>query len=92
MSDPATYRTKEELEKYKAQDSIEELKRALIAKGMLKEAEYEDLEEKIKKIVDDSVKFAEESPEPSLDDIYTDVWMDKNIKLVNNTWEIKERV
>lgn len=92
MSDPATYRTKAELDSYKAKDSIEELKNEMIAKGMLSEDDYEKLEEKIKTIVDESVKFAEESPEPSLDDIYTDLWVDKNIKLVNKVWEIKETI
>ena len=92
MSDPATYRSKEEVESFKERDSIEELQKELMNKKYLTQEGYDALEEKIKGIVDASLKFAEESPEPALDEIYTDVWVDKRMKLVNKTWQWKETV
>lgn len=74
MSDPATYRTKEELEEYKSRDGIETLKRDMQEAKLLSENEWEAMEEEIKTIVEESVKFAEESPEPALEEMYTHVW------------------
>lgn len=74
MSDPATYRTKEELEEYRNQDPILILKTRMIGNGELTEDGYRKLDAEIKKICEESVSFAEESPEPELSSLYEDVY------------------
>ncbi|HPI12611.1 MAG TPA: pyruvate dehydrogenase (acetyl-transferring) E1 component subunit alpha [Catalimonadaceae bacterium] len=74
MSDPAKYRTKEELESYKNQDPIEHVKEVLMNNGWATESDLEKVELKIKEIVNECVTFAEESPYPSVDEVYKDVY------------------
>ncbi len=78
MSDAVsgTYRTKEELEQYLKRDPITLLKSRMEADGDLSAAEYQAMEDEIKAVVQDSIDFAEQSPEPSLDTLYTDVLVD----------------
>lgn len=64
ISDPALYRTKEELQKAIANDPIQRLKSALIQHKLLDEPSFEKMEEAIRLEVLDAVKFAEESPFP----------------------------
>ena len=71
MSDPAKYRTPEELESYKAQDPIVVLTGALKSKGELTPTAYDALDAKA--ACDDAVRFAEESPEPEASALYEDV-------------------
>ncbi len=74
MSDPAKYRTKDELESYKEQDPIVILKHQLVEEKIFTEKALDEVDEKAKKISADSVKFSEESAEPSLDSLYQDVY------------------
>ena len=78
MSDPAKYRTKEEVESYKAQDPIEMVKNTLLEQKMATEEEIEKINERINDIVEDSVKFAEESPYPDPSELFKDVYMEEN--------------
>ena len=70
MSDPATYRTKEELDKYKNEDPIIGFKSVLLAEGKLDEARFAEMDREAKRLAAESVRFAEESPEPPLEDLY----------------------
>ncbi|WP_020526705.1 pyruvate dehydrogenase (acetyl-transferring) E1 component subunit alpha [Flexithrix dorotheae] len=74
MSDPAKYRTKEEVADYKKQDPIEQVKVALIEQGFATEEELKKIDKDIKQRVLDSVKFAEESPFPDPSEIYKDIY------------------
>jgi pyruvate dehydrogenase E1 component alpha subunit len=74
MSDPAKYRTKEELEDYKKQDPILILKSDLLDAGMLTEKEFEKMDKDAKQAAQDAVDFAESSPEPSVNSIYEDIY------------------
>ncbi len=74
MADPATYRTKEEVEQFRKQDPIERLKAQLFAANGIDETQFKALESKIKGIVDAAVKFADESPAPALNERYSDVY------------------
>ncbi len=74
MSDPAKYRTKEELEQYKLRDPIEQVRKRLLDNKMATEDDLNKIENKIKKEVEDSVKFAEESPFPPAEEAYKDVY------------------
>jgi pyruvate dehydrogenase E1 component alpha subunit len=74
MSDPAKYRSKEEVEQYKQRDPIEVVKQSILSKKYATEKDLEAIDHKIHEQVEESVKFAEESkyPDPSeaLKDIY----------------------
>ncbi|HSZ71632.1 MAG TPA: pyruvate dehydrogenase (acetyl-transferring) E1 component subunit alpha [Cytophagaceae bacterium] len=82
MSDPAKYRTKEELEEYKAQDPIEQVRIAILENKYATEADLEKIDQSIKVTVDASVKFAEESPYPAATDAYKDVYVDQNYPFI----------
>lgn len=74
MSDPAKYRSKEELEKYKAQDPIEEVLKVIQKNKLASQDEIDAIDKKVHDIVEDSVTFAEESPFPDADELYKDVY------------------
>jgi pyruvate dehydrogenase E1 component alpha subunit len=66
ISDPATYRKKEEVEHYHSVDPIGHLKRLLAETGWLDEDGAKEIESAVRKEVLDAVAFAEQSPEPDL--------------------------
>src|SRR5438445_4797161 len=67
MPDPASYRTKEQLEKYRLDDPITRLRAQLTREGKLTNHKYDGLEKEARQIARDSVKFAEPSPEPPVE-------------------------
>ncbi|MGD0727256.1 MAG: pyruvate dehydrogenase (acetyl-transferring) E1 component subunit alpha [Spirochaetia bacterium] len=73
MSDPAKYRTPEELESYKKQDPLLIMKSRMEESGTLSQDQYEAMDAECKALCDDAVKFAEESPEPEPSALYEDV-------------------
>ena len=75
MSDPQKYRSKDEVEQYKQRDPIEMIKSRILAQGIATEEELNAIDQKIKVIVDEAVKFAEESPYPTAEEAYKDVYM-----------------
>ncbi|BBM69706.1 pyruvate dehydrogenase (acetyl-transferring) E1 component subunit alpha [Rhodothermus marinus] len=74
MSDPAKYRTKEELEAKKKEDPIIRLKSYLLQHGLSTNEELDAIDDDVKKEVQASVEFAEKSPYPPLESIYEDVY------------------
>lgn len=74
MSDPAKYRTKDELEKYKGLDPLITTKAAIMKKKYANTKWFEEVEADVKKQVDEAVKFAEESPYPDVDELYKDIY------------------
>jgi pyruvate dehydrogenase E1 component alpha subunit len=76
MSDPAKYRSKDELESYKDLDPIDHVRSVILENKWASEDELEKIELKIKDVVNDCVTFAEESPYPSADEVYKDVYAD----------------
>ncbi|MEM9936987.1 MAG: pyruvate dehydrogenase (acetyl-transferring) E1 component subunit alpha [Bacteroidota bacterium] len=75
MSDPAKYRTREELNTFKGKDPIANLQLYISEQGHDFSEEYKSIGEKIKSIVAESVKFAEESPYPDPSALYEDVYV-----------------
>lgn len=75
MSDPAKYRTKEEVETYKAKDPIEEVKKSILSKKYADGVWFEQIDKKVKEIVEESVRFSEESPYPDPSELYKDVYI-----------------
>ena len=80
MSDPAKYRTKDELESYKAQDPIERVKTAILNLKLATPEELAEIDVKVKNIVAESVKFAEESPYPAADAAYEDLYSEEGFQ------------
>jgi pyruvate dehydrogenase E1 component alpha subunit len=70
MSDPASYRTKEELEKYRLDDPIIRLRAQLTREGKLTNEQFDKIDRQAKETALASVKFAESSPEPPLEKLY----------------------
>lgn len=73
-SDPRAYRTKEEEAAWKARDPINALRDGLIAMGWLTEAEFDKMDETVQTKLETAVRFAQNSPEPSPDELTTDVF------------------
>lgn len=84
MSDPAKYRTKDELEEYKAKDPIEQVREVILKEKYADEAWITSIEEKVKETVEESVKFAEESPFPDPSELYKDVYMQSDYPYQEN--------
>ena len=73
MSDPAKYRTKEELQSMKDdRDPITTLKDMMQDAG-IEEAKIKDIDKEIKAVVNEAAQFAQESPEPAPEELWTDV-------------------
>jgi len=78
MSDPQKYRTKEEVEIYKEKDPIEIARLKLVDFFNVADTEIEEINERVRIDVEESVQFAEESPWPSDDELYKDVYIQKD--------------
>ncbi|NDC29726.1 MAG: pyruvate dehydrogenase (acetyl-transferring) E1 component subunit alpha [Bacteroidetes bacterium] len=83
MSDPAKYRTKEEVEEYKQQDPIEQVRKSILDNNYATQADLDAIEEKIAAVINDSVEFSENSPWPDASELYTDVYMEPNYPFIN---------
>ncbi|WP_258100262.1 pyruvate dehydrogenase (acetyl-transferring) E1 component subunit alpha [Marinoscillum pacificum] len=84
MSDPAKYRTKEELEEYKKKDPIEQVKDVILKKKWSTEEDLKALDKKLKEDVMECVDFAEKSDWPPASDAYTDVYAEENYPYVTD--------
>ena len=75
MSDPAKYRTREEVEKMKSEkDAIEHVRDLLLGAGLASDEDLKAIDKDIKDIVNASAEFAKESPEPDLSELWTDIY------------------
>jgi pyruvate dehydrogenase E1 component alpha subunit len=82
MSDPAKYRTKEELEEYKEKDPINQVLNAILENNWASQVEIDVINEKVKGAVEASVKFAEESPYPDESELYKDIYAEENYPFI----------
>ncbi len=74
MSDPAKYRSKEEVQKTRQErDPIERLRAALLDQKVVEEAELKAIDRAVKDMVSEAAEFAQNSPEPDPAELYTDV-------------------
>ena len=77
MSDPAKYRTREEVQKIRAEkDPIDTLRSLLIEKHKISEKEFKAIDAEIKAAVTEASDFALNSPEPDIEELWTDVYAD----------------
>jgi pyruvate dehydrogenase E1 component alpha subunit len=84
MSDPAKYRTKEELEDYRQRDAIEAVRHTILSKQMATEEDLNVIDERIKAQVAESVEFAETSPYPTADELYKDVYVQADYPYIHD--------
>jgi len=75
MSDPGKYRTKEEVEQMMLQDPIVQFGKRLTEQERVSAADLEAMEQEIQAIVEECVRFADESPVPSEQALYEDVYV-----------------
>ncbi|MBM2825965.1 MAG: pyruvate dehydrogenase (acetyl-transferring) component, alpha subunit [Dehalococcoidia bacterium] len=75
--DPARYRTQEELEQWKAKDPVYFFQARLIEEGVMTEADAQEAERTIMAEVDDAVEFADNSPDPDIDDLYRYLYVEE---------------
>jgi pyruvate dehydrogenase E1 component alpha subunit len=74
MSDPAKYRTKEEVQKMRQEhDPIDHLRGRLIAGGAIDEDALKAIDREVKDVITAAAEFAQNSPEPEPSELYTDV-------------------
>jgi pyruvate dehydrogenase E1 component alpha subunit len=78
MSDPAKYRSREEVDEYRAKDPIDHVLHTIQQNGFADENWINELNEKIKQEVEEAVQFAEESPFPDPSEIYTDNYVESD--------------
>ena len=78
ISDPQKYRSKEEVDDYKDQDPISKVLRTILDNNFATDAEIAAIDAKIDLVVEESVKFAEESPWPDDSEVYKDVYVNDN--------------
>jgi pyruvate dehydrogenase E1 component alpha subunit len=76
MSDPAKYRTREEVQKMREErDAIEQVRKRLL-EGDATEDQLKAIDKEIKEIVNEAAEYAKESPEPDLSELWTDIYVD----------------
>jgi pyruvate dehydrogenase E1 component alpha subunit len=74
MSDPAKYRTKDEVNRMRAEhDPIDQAKNKLIERSWADEAKLKDIDREVKEVVGAAADFAQQSPEPDPKELWTDV-------------------
>ena len=74
MSDPGNYRTRAEIEKYQERDPIRLFASSLLEEKVADQATLDKIDQEVREEVEDSIRFAEESPLPPSEDLYTDVY------------------
>jgi len=89
MADPEEYRSKEEVEEWRRRDPIAAFRRRLADEGVVSDDEANELDEEAIAIVDESVRFADNSPFPDLDSLYDDLYVLGD--QVRGWWAVDER-
>jgi pyruvate dehydrogenase E1 component alpha subunit len=77
MSDPAKYRTREEVQDVREhRDPIEQVRRRILERGIATEAEVKAIDGEVRKIVNEAADFAQSAPEPDPSELWTDVYVE----------------
>lgn len=75
MSDPAKYRTREEVQKMKDErDPIEQVRQMLLTGNHATEDDLKAIDKEIKDIVNEAAEFSKDSPEPDVSELWTDIY------------------
>lgn len=84
VSDPAKYRTKEELEDFKGKDPIIDVKHTILKKKYATEEEIEQIDEKVKEIIEEAVTFADESDFPDAAELYSHIYTQEDYPFIKD--------
>ena len=84
VSDPAKYRSKEEVEEYKMQDPVEQCLHTIKSKKFATEEEIESIQQKVKDEIDEAVRFADESPFPDESEILKDIYTQEDYPFITD--------
>jgi pyruvate dehydrogenase E1 component alpha subunit len=84
ISDPQKYRTKEEVEEYREQDPLIKVRNKILESNFAAAADLDQIDQKINLIVEESVRFAEESPWPDDSELLKDVYADANYPFITD--------
>lgn len=84
VSDPAKYRTKEEVQEYKDRDPIKITEKTILDNKIATEDELKEIENKIKEEIKAAVKFAEESDYPDPSELYTDNYLQEDYPFIRD--------
>ena len=77
MSDPAKYRSREEVQETRSErDPIDRLRKTMLDGKLADEDQFKEIDKEIRAIVNDAATFAQDSPEPRPEELYTDVYVD----------------
>ncbi len=82
ISDPQKYRTKEEVEEYKGRDPIQQVLSTILANKFATQEQIDEINKRVNDVVANSVKFAEESPWPSEDEVLKDIVTEPNYPFI----------
>ena len=82
ISDPAKYRSKDELEEYRIKDPIQLVLKTILSTGFASQQDIDTINGRVDGIVAESVKFAEESPLPDDDEVLKDIYVDPNYPFI----------
>ena len=84
MSDPQKYRTKDEVEDFKDKDPVSQVLDTIMSNKLASESDIKKIQQDVKDLVDESIKFAEESPELEPHELYEDVYMQKDYPFIKD--------
>ena len=84
VSDPAKYRTKEEVQQYMEIDPVKVTERRILEQGIATEDEIKAIKEKIRLEVDDATEFAENSPYPDPSELFTDNYLQDDYPFITD--------
>ena len=84
VSDPAKYRSKEEVEEYKEKDPIKITESHILSNNIATEDEIQEIKNRVKAEVEEAVQFAEESPYPDPSELYVDNYTQKDYPFIRD--------
>ena len=84
MSDPAKYRSKEEMEEYKLKDPLETTLATMQKEFKISDEEIEAIKERVKNQVEESIQFAEESPLPDDNELLKDIYVEDDYPFITD--------
>jgi pyruvate dehydrogenase E1 component alpha subunit len=80
ISDPQKYRSKDEVDEYKQQDPLQKVLQTILENKYATQEEINAIDARINAVVEESVKFAEESPWPDDSEVYKDVYVGDSVE------------
>jgi TPP-dependent pyruvate/acetoin dehydrogenase alpha subunit len=75
FDNPRTYRSEEEETQWKGRDPLKLFRARVLEQGSLEEAEMDRIDQQAEQLIRDAIKFADDSPLPSVEEVYTDVYV-----------------